>query len=64
MPCRLIANKVHDAPPRDGFIGPIRPQVPAWKVRSRTFNSSDEDEAADDEDASMAGCSSKMDFFY
>ena len=63
MPRSLIVNKVLDALPRDGFIGPRRPQVPAWKVRSRTFNSSDEVEAPDDDDASMAGCSSKMDTF-
>ena len=62
MPRSLIANKVLDAPQRDGFIGLRRPQVPAWKAKSRRFNSSDEDEdAAADDDASMAGCSLKMD---
>ena len=52
-----------DASPRDGFIGPRRPEVPAWKAMSRRFNLSDEDEAADDEDGSMMGCSSMTDTF-
>ena len=42
----LILNKVLDAPPRDVFIGPRRPQVPALKARFSRFNSSNEDGAA------------------
>ena len=34
MPRSLIASKVLDAPERDGFIGPSRPQVPVWKAKS------------------------------
>ena len=59
----MIANKVIDAPARDGFIGPRRPVVPAWKAMSRRFNASDEDEDVDDDDASTMGCSSKTDTF-
>ena len=60
MPRNLIAGKVLDAPERDGFIRPPRPQVPAWKAKAGRYDSSEVEDAADDDDVSTAGCSSKM----
>ena len=48
---------------RQGMFGPRRPQVPAWKARSREFTFSDEDEAENDEDVSTTGCSSMIGTF-
>ena len=60
MPRNLIAHKVLDAPERDRFIGPCRPEVPAWKVKAGRYDSSEDEDAADDDDVSMAGCTSMM----
>ena len=64
MPRNLIAHKVLDAPERDSFIGPRRPEVPAWKVKAGRYDSSEDEDAADDDDVSMAGCSSTMGISY
>ena len=63
LPRSLIAHKVVDAPGRDGFIGPRKLVVPAWKAMYPRFDSSDDEEDADDDDVSTMGCSSKSGIF-